>query len=208
MHPKSFKCCANKLNRAQVGYTAKCERNMLKLRVLRRMCRKNRAQNVESPLYSWIRLPRIVYKTTLILIKLFNLEPFNSSLWICTSVTIRYAVYIWIMLAPFKQTCRPDIWLCNVYSLNVMLFFLSRPIVFAKCIAKSLTVKGFPLRTFIIIATAQWNLNHLFDWHNRNNNKIYGFLTTQSSWNSIRNVCIVERCERIPRTNTRFVYLK
>lgn len=82
-----------------------------------------------------------------------------------------YDTFIWIMLAPSEQTCRPDackrLRLCSP---NVMPFFSS--IFFAKCTAKSLTVKGFPIRTFIIIATTRWNLNHLFDWHKRNNNKI------------------------------------
>lgn len=98
------------------------------------------------------------------------------------------------MLAPSEQTCRPDackrLRLCSP---NVMPFFSS--IFFAKCTAKSLTVKGFPIRTFIIIATTRWNLNHLFDWHKRNNNKM------RVSQN-------LKYCERILCANTRFVYPK
>lgn len=102
--------------------------------------------------YSWnsVSCESCVHMT-LILIKLFNLEPFNSSLWICKQCVLRC---IWIALAQItNRPVRTDThsrFSAHRFRFDVMF------IVFAKCIAKSLTVKGFPFRSFIIRFDAVW----------------------------------------------------
>lgn len=81
---------------ALAEHTAKCERNMWKNKKNKGKLRALSVAYVERTEHRTLRArctrefaaaSRV--QMALILIKLFNLEPFNSSLWICTGIAIR-----------------------------------------------------------------------------------------------------------------------